>query len=270
MIVRLKEKKNVILQGPPGVGKTFFARRLAYSSMGVKDLNRVEMVQFHQSYSYEDFIQGYRPQGKEGFVLKSGIFYDFCRKAQHDQSRDYFFIIDEINRGNMSKVLGEVLMLIETDKRGQEFAIPLTYSSGADERLYIPENLHLIGTMNTADRSLSLVDYALRRRFAFITLTPRFSSEKFVAALKERGASPILIKKIVERSAELNGAISKDARNLGPGYCLGHSYFCQKTLGPLDDNWYRRIIETEIKPLLEEYWIDEPVKVTDHLALLLA
>lgn len=267
---RIRRKKNIILQGPPGVGKTFVAKRLAYAMMGMKDASRVEMVQFHQSYAYEDFIQGYRPQEQGGFSLKPGLFYKFCLKAQRDPQNDYFFIIDEINRGNMSKIFGELMMLLEHDKRGQEFAIQLTYSGGPDERFYIPENLYLIGTMNTADRSLSLVDYALRRRFTFADLQPKFESEKFAATLRKAGASSSLIRRIQERFTNLNEYISADSRNLGIGYCIGHSYFCPANSGiSLNDDWYKEIIESEIRPLLEEYWIDEKNRVAEQITMLL-
>ncbi len=268
ILSRLRRKKNLILQGPPGVGKTFVARRLAYLLMEAVDQSRVEIVQFHQSYSYEDFIQGIRPDGNGGFKLKAGIFYNFCRRAQRDPERDYFFIIDEINRGNLSRIFGEIMMLIEPDKRGAEFAIPLTYSENEDERFFVPPNLHLIGTMNLADRSLALVDYALRRRFSFVTLRPGFDRDGFRDLLLGLGASPDLIEKIRSRFNALNELISGDARNLGPGFCVGHSFFCPTGGQPLDDVWYHEIIDSEIRPLLEEYWMDEPGKVEKQIGLL--
>lgn len=271
VLARLRRKKNLILQGPPGVGKTFIARRLAYLMMGLEDRSRVQMVQFHQSYAYEDFIQGYRPNDEGRFSIKPGVFYEFCRKAQRDPDNDYFFIIDEINRGNLSKIFGELMMLIEHDKRGQAFAIPLTYAKSADDLFFIPENLYLIGMMNTADRSLSLVDYALRRRFAFATLRPKFASEKFAETLAGAGVPPALIEKIRDRMGAVNKVITDDERNLGPGYQIGHSYFCPGTdHRPLDEAWYREVIESEIKPLLEEYWVDEGGKVEEHVSRLLA
>lgn len=213
----LEAKYNVILQGAPGVGKTFAAKRLAYSIMGQKDTSRVAMVQFHQSYSYEDFIQGYRPS-KDGFELVNGAFYKFCKEAEEDNERPYFFIIDEINRGNLSKILGELMMLIEKDKRGEK--IKLLYSN---EWFTVPQNVRIIGMMNTADRSLALMDYALRRRFAFFDFAPAFSSEGFKNYLSEKD-SPKL-EKLIAAVESLNSTISTD-ESLGDGFRIGHSYFC--------------------------------------------
>lgn len=188
----LRRKKNIILQGPPGVGKTFIARKLAYEIMQeVKDAN-IEMVQFHQSYSYEDFIQGLRPTQKGGFDLRDGIFYSFCQRALAHPERPFFFIIDEINRGNLSKIFGELMMLIEADKREEKFALKLTYAEDEEDRFYVPDNLYIIGTMNTADRSLAIVDYALRRRFAFVSLQPDYGSN-FRSFLADKGLSEGII-----------------------------------------------------------------------------
>ncbi len=271
MLGGLREKKNVVLQGAPGVGKTFVAKRLAFALMGSKDLKRVEMVQFHQSYSYEDFIQGFRPTPNGHFEAKYGIFYRFCSRAQEEEAQEkpYVFIIDEINRGNLSKIFGELMMLIEPDKRGEEHSIPLAYSQDADKKFFIPENLHLIGTMNTADRSLAMVDYALRRRFRFITLRPEFASMAFQQSLGEAGAPPELVKKVVTRMSALNEVIAEDTKNLGPGYKVGHSYFCpRKGINP-DDHWYRRVVESEIVPLIQEYWFDNEEKVKEQQSALL-
>jgi hypothetical protein len=257
LVALLRAKKNVILEGPPGVGKTFFAKRLAFALLEQKAERRVGMVQFHPSYSYEDFIQGYRP-ASSGFSLKDGVFYSFCQRARRDPQRNYVFIIDEINRGNLSKVFGELMMLIEADKRGPTWAIPLTYGQGQDDTFFVPENLYLIGLMNTADRSLAMVDYALRRRFAFVGLDPGFNTTAFREFLIQHGASNTLVNKIVQGMTAVNDRIAKDTANLGPGYCIGHSFFCAISDEEVPDNgWYRRIIKTEIEPLLREYWFDD-------------
>ncbi len=252
LISMLERKQNVILQGAPGVGKTFTAKRLAWSFMGVRDASRVMMVQFHQSYSYEDFIMGFRPAG-DHFELRPGPFYSFCKQAESDQDNRYFVIIDEINRGNISKIFGELFMLIERDKRGD--ALKLLYS---DEQFSIPKNLYLIGTMNTADRSLAFLDYALRRRFAFFDMPPAFASDGFRAYLTEKDSSRLT--SLVKAVEQLNEAIAGDA-SLGRGYRIGHSYF--QTDKPIDPVWLESVLEYELLPLLAEYWYDEPGKVAD-------
>lgn len=249
-------KNNIILQGPPGTGKTFLAKRLAYLMIEQKDETRTDIVQFHQSYSYEDFIQGFRPQPDGTFKLENGVFYRFCKKAARDPNNDYFFIIDEINRGNLSKIFGELMLLIEKDKREKTYAVSLTYSQSSDTKFHIPKNIYIIGTMNTADRSLALVDYALRRRFAFIEIMPSIS-EKLSNHLIDNGVDEVVVNKIVSRISRLNKDISSD-RNLGPGFQIGHSYFCPSDLGAEKDfaSWYESVIKYEIIPLLHEYWFD--------------
>ena len=246
LVRMLKAKKNIILQGAPGVGKTFAARRLAYSIMGVKDDSRIEFVQFHQNYSYEDFVMGYKPN-ENGFELKNGIFYSFCQKAASAPDKDYFFIIDEINRGNMSKIFGELLMLIEKDYRGT----PLTLAyNGLPFR--VPKNLHIIGMMNTADRSLAMIDYALRRRFSFFDMEPGFDSDGFIAYQQDLNSKKL--DRLVAELKSLNNAIVED-KSLGKGFCIGHSYLCGETI--CTDEWLQGVVEYDILPMLAEYWFDE-------------
>lgn len=252
----LRTKKNIIMQGAPGVGKTYAAKRLAYSMMGVKDASRVMLVQFHQSYSYEDFIEGYRPSGA-GFELVKGAFYSFCKKAADDEENDYFFIIDEINRGNLSKILGELFMLIESDKRGPKNKLQLLYSR---ELFYVPRNVHIIGMMNTADRSLAMLDYALRRRFAFVELRPAFDSEGFRDYCS--GLDNPRFEALVREVESLNRAIAED-ESLGEGFCIGHSYFCNMKPEDCTDAALASIVDYELIPMLKEYWFDEPTKVRE-------
>lgn len=251
LVAVLKNKKNVILQGAPGVGKTFAAQRLAWSMMGEKDSDRVEFIQFHQSYSYEDFVMGYKPEG-DTFRLKNGVFYRFCQKAADKPDEDFFFIIDEINRGNMSKIFGELLMLIERDYRGYE----ITPAYG-EAPFCVPSNLYIIGMMNTADRSLAMIDYALRRRFSFFNMEPGFDSAGFISYQKSLASDTF--DGLVQKIKELNTEISKD-RSLGPGFCIGHSYLTGRDA--CDDEWLREVVDYDILPMLAEYWFDDATNVT--------
>ncbi len=248
----LLNKMNIILQGPPGVGKTFSAKKLAYSIMGEKDDSRIEMVQFHQNYSYEDFIMGYRPDGDK-FRLTEGIFYRFCQKAIEDGSRKYFFIIDEINRGNLSKILGELMMTIEKDYRNTE--VTLAYNG---KSFSVSDNLYIIGMMNTADRSLAMIDYALRRRFSFFNISPGFDSDGFKKY--QAGLGNETFDALIEQVKKLNKAIADDS-SLGKDFMIGHSYFCGKA--ECTDAWMKSVVDFDIIPMLEEYWFDEPKNVSN-------
>lgn len=259
----LSTKKNIILQGSAGVGKTFIAKKIAQCLQEDYGEERIEMIQFHQSYSYEDFIQGYRPS-KDSFELRNGIFFEVCEKAKEDDSSPYFLIIDEINRGNLSKIFGELMMLIEADKRGEKNKIKLAYSSDSD--FYIPDNLYIIGTMNTADRSLTIVDYALRRRFAFIKMKPNFG-DQFESFLRKKGLPIEIIETVRSKMNTLNGIVLEDD-SLGEGFEIGHSYFCSFKSGD-HKKWYNNVIKYEILPLIEEYWFDDQELVQQYKNLML-
>lgn len=252
LVSLLENKKNIILQGAPGVGKTFAAKRLAYSIMGQKNESHVKFVQFHQSYSYEDFIMGYKPDGN-GFKLQHGVFYDFCNIARNNPKGKYFFIIDEINRGNLSKIFGELLMLIEKDYRGVNAS--LAYGG---EPFNVPENLYIIGMMNTADRSLAMLDYALRRRFSFVDMVPAFGTEDFQDYVDKMN-NPAFTK-LISKIVELNQEIAKDP-TLGTGCCIGHSYFCNQERNKCTKTRMKQIIDFDIVPTLREYWFDDSTKV---------
>lgn len=251
----LETKNNLVIQGVPGVGKTFSANRLAYSIMKKTDDSHIECIQFHQNYSYEDFIMGYKPN-ENGFKLEYGIFYEFCKLARNNPKEKYFFIIDEINRGNLSKIFGELLMLIEKDYRDKK--IKLSYDK---QYFSVPKNLYIIGLMNTADRSLAMIDYALRRRFSFFTLEPAFDSEGFKKY--QEGLSNNLFNKLIECIKEINIIISED-NSLGKEFCIGHSYFCNYNN---EDNKCTKeklklTVDYEIKPMLKEYWFDNDSNYT--------
>lgn len=265
LVALLKYKKNIILQGAPGVGKTFTAKRLAYSLMGVKDESRISFVQFHQNYSYEDFVMGYKPNASGGFELRNGVFYDACIQAENNPEKDYFFIIDEINRGNLSKIFGELLMLIENSYRSKE-KVKLAYSG---ELFSVPENLYIVGMMNTADRSLAMIDYALRRRFSFFEMNPGFDTKGFKNY--QNSLKNETFNKVIDGIRALNSVIAND-NSLGAGFCIGHSYFCNstdnnrlKSAGDMNEHWLQNVIDFDIAPMLHEYWFDDKTQADTQI-----
>ena len=257
IIDTLKVKKNIILQGPPGTGKTFISKKIAERITGKKE--NIFSIQFHQSYSYEEFVVGYKPNSEGNFALQKGSLIQVCERAKQNENENFVMFIDEINRANISKVFGELLSLIENDKRGPENAVKILYSEN-DINFYIPSNLYFICAMNTADRSLKMVDYALRRRFSFFEFKPEFDKPEFKNFLKDKNVNAKTIDRIVNNISKVNQQISDDNFELGDGYCIGHSYFCPKgnSSDSFGDQWYEQIIEYEIKPLINEYYFDKP------------
>ena len=265
----LARRRNLLLQGPPGTGKTFLARRLAWLLLGAQDESRIELVQFHPSYGYEDFMLGFRPDAEGRFRLVPGVLPLLCQRAAADPGQPYFLLIDEVNRGNVPRIFGELLLLLEADKRGPAHALRLPYAPPEAPRFFVPDNLYVIGTLNLADRSLSPLDYALRRRFAFVALGPQFGPplRQLLAACRVPAA---LIEQLCTRMDALNQTIADDP-GLGPDFAIGHSYFCQPPALPAQaEAWLRLIYEQEIGPLLADYWREQPATATAQLRKLLA
>lgn len=261
LLDRLREKKNLILQGPPGGGKTWLARRLAFALIGQKTESKVRMVQFHPNLSYEDFVQGWRPAGDGKLALADGVFMEAIKAASKDSSSKVVVVIDEINRGNPAQVFGELLTLLEAGKRTPTDALELCYANASGKRdlVHVPENLYVIGTMNIADRSLAMVDFALRRRFAFVTLQPRFGNTWRGWIVENRNVDAVLAADIERRIGALNERIAADSR-LGPSFLVGHSYLTptRRLEAGATKRWFEQVVRTEIGPLLEEYWFDTP------------
>ena len=263
MLERLRTRKNLILQGPPGTGKTWIARRLAFALMGVKDEGMVRTVQFHPILSYEDFVRGWRPAGDGRLELADGVFMEAIGKASENPQAKLVVVIEEINRGNPAQIFGELLTLLEAGKRTPGEAIELCYPDPDGKRrpVHVPENLHVIGTMNIADRSLALVDLAFRRRFAFVTLEPKLGEAWRDWVVREGGVDPELVEDVERRINELNERIAGDP-SLGGQFRIGHSYVTptHRVEDGATRGWFRQVAETEIGPLLEEYWFDSPDK----------
>ncbi len=265
---RLQSKKNLILQGPPGTGKTWLAKRLAYALIGRRDETRklVRSFQFHVNMSYEDFVRGYRPNSGDGgdakLELVDGPFLKLMDTAGKNPNKKYLVVIEEINRGNPAQIFGELLTLLEADKRNESEAMALAYPRDDDEQVHIPENIYIIGTMNLADRSLALVDFALRRRFAFIDLEPMLGEAWRNWMSTNCELDDGILDKIEGRFTAMNNEIAKDS-SLGKNFRIGHSVVTpSKGSGTVvNAQWFASIVDTEIRPLLAEYWFDSPDKV---------
>ena len=268
-VSRLRQRKNLILQGPPGTGKTWLAKKLGYALIGCKEDRQVKRFQFHPNLSYEDFVRGYRPTAGR-LDLLDGPFLAVITEAQKDPEAKYVVVIEEINRGNPAQIFGEMLTLLESDKRNKDEALALAVSRNDNERVYIPPNVYVIGTMNVADRSLALVDLALRRRFTFVDLEPTFGEPWRKWMRGEAGVDDSHLRVIDQRLTALNDAISAD-KNLGDQFRVGHSYVTTPPGVKIDDPvaWFREVVETEIAPLLREYWFDQTKTADDHQRRLL-
>jgi 5-methylcytosine-specific restriction protein B len=268
---RWRSKKNLVLQGPPGTGKTWLAKRLGFALVGSKDRetarSRLRVVQFHPSLAYEDFVRGWRPSGEGRLSLVDGILMQAIEAAKSEPDRELVLVIEEINRGNPAQIFGEMLTLLEDSKRIPSEAIELAYRRD-NERVYIPKNLYVIGTMNVADRSLAIVDLALRRRFAFIDLEPRLGQAWRDWCLK-RGLDEALLSEIEVRIGALNLEIASTV-SLGPQFRIGHSYVTPDIAVADGGEWFRAKVETEIGPLLDEYWYDAPERAKEARVKLLA
>ena len=254
---RLLEKKNLILQGPPGTGKIWLAKKLAFVVIGERKENKIRPVQFHPNLSYEDFVRGWRPSDEGKLDLIDGPFLQMIDTAKDDPDSKYAIIIEEINRGNPAQIFGEMLTLLESDKRNEDEALELSYPKCEGERVYIPENLYVIGTMNIADRSIAMVDFALRRRFAFVDLEPIFGNVWRGWVHDQCKIDEEFLSQVEERMNALNEQIAGDS-NLGAQFKIGHSYVTPPPGHAISDpnEWFKQVVETEIGPLLDEYWFD--------------
>ncbi len=216
-------------------------------------------------------MRGWRPDGEGGLVLADGPFLKLAEDAREDQDSKYVMVIEEINRGNPASIFGELLTLLEADKRTPNDALALAHPRDEYERFHIPPNVYVIGTMNLADRSLALVDFALRRRFAFFDLEPQFNDAWREWVHQESDIPTDFLADIAARITALNDRIAAD-RSLGPQFRIGHSHVTPPPDKPIEapTEWFTEIVKTEIAPPLREYWFDDPNRADEESQKLLS
>ena len=268
IIKRWEETRNIVLQGPPGTGKTWLAKRLAYALIGSRDDAAVRCVQFHPGTSYEDLVRGWRPGGDGTLTLVDGPLLQHAELARTHPDIPHVLLVEEFNRGNPAQAFGEMLTLLEATKRTANDALELSYMKDGENPFWLPPNFHLIGTMNTADRSLALVDFALRRRFAFVDLAPAFTPawEKLVQDQFPRVPATV-ISAARDRIERLNAVIADDP-SLGDSFRVGHSYFTPGQESTDFTEWFRGVVDTSVRPQLVEYWHGNPHRVEEAVAAL--
>ena len=243
----LMQNRNLILTGAPGTGKTYLAKQIA------SEIGKYKFVQFHPSYDYTDFVEGLRPEndnGNIGFERKDGVFKEFCKEALNNQSSNFVFIIDEINRGEISKIFGELFFSVDSGYRGEKGKVQTQYANLIDDGdefkdgFYIPENVYIIGTMNDIDRSVESMDFAMRRRFAWKEIKAEDTQETI---LKDLGD---LKDETIKRMNNLNKVIRNKETNLSEAYCIGAAYF--KKIKDYEGD-FNKLWENHLEGLLFEY-----------------